>query len=148
MSPAGISISAPICLLSSRMKETQNFRISLSDFPFGSKSAPPLAPPIFTVPSSQSISQPSQVALLLTTSKSILEDLLKAQKLQDRKIDRGVETKTAFVWAESGVELHTVATVDLHLALVVFPDNAELNDSFRDRGNLQRGLVLWVLLEE
>ena len=30
------------------MKETQNLRISLSDLPLGSKSAPPLPPPIFT----------------------------------------------------------------------------------------------------
>jgi len=37
-----------MCLLSSRIKETQNLRISLSDLPLGSKSAPPLPPPMFT----------------------------------------------------------------------------------------------------
>src|SRR5690242_9729846 len=36
----------PMCLLSSLMKETQNLRISLSDLPLGSKSAPPLPPPM------------------------------------------------------------------------------------------------------
>lgn len=92
MSPAGTSVSAPMCLLSSVMNATQNLRISLSDlgssakdqhgqrhmvdpasnpvslqspmapefseillliglthFPLGSKSAPPLPPPIETV---------------------------------------------------------------------------------------------------
>ena len=48
MSPAGTSVLAPICLDNSRMKATQNLRISLSDLPLGSKSAPPLPPPIFT----------------------------------------------------------------------------------------------------
>jgi hypothetical protein len=37
----------PMCLLSSLMKDTQNLRISLSDLPLGSKSQPPLAPPMF-----------------------------------------------------------------------------------------------------
>jgi hypothetical protein len=38
----------PMCLLSSLMKATQNLRISLSDLPLGSKSHPPLAPPMLT----------------------------------------------------------------------------------------------------
>jgi hypothetical protein len=38
-----------MCLLSSLMKATQNLRISLSDLPLGSKSQPPLPPPMLTV---------------------------------------------------------------------------------------------------
>ena len=48
MSPAGTSVLAPMCLDSSRMKAKQNLRISLSDLPLGSKSAPPLPPPMLT----------------------------------------------------------------------------------------------------
>ena len=59
-----------------------------------------------------------------------------------------MEAETALVGAESRVELHAVSFVDLALALVVFPDNAELNDSLGDRDNLEGLLVLGVLLEE
>ena len=45
ISPAGTSVSAPMCLESSDIKDWQNFITSLSDFPFGSKSEPPLPPP-------------------------------------------------------------------------------------------------------
>lgn len=44
--------------------------------------------------------------------------------------------------------MHTVSAVDLELALVIFPDNAELDDAFGDGGDLERLLVFWVLLEE
>ena len=46
MSPAGTSVSAPIYLQSSVIKLWQNAITSLSDFPLGSKSEPPLPPPI------------------------------------------------------------------------------------------------------
>jgi hypothetical protein len=59
-----------------------------------------------------------------------------------------VESETALVWAESGIELNAVSLVDLALALVVFPDNAELDDTLRDGGNLESLLILWVLLED
>ena len=81
-------------------------------------------------------------------SKSILEDLLKTQELEDREIDCRVETETALVGAEGRVELHTVTPVDLALALVVLPDNAELDDALRDRGHLECLPVLGVLLED
>jgi hypothetical protein len=80
--------------------------------------------------------------------KSILEDLLETQELEDGKVDSGVETETTFVGTESRVELHTVALVDLALALVVLPDNTELDDALGDGGNLEGFLVLGVLLEE
>ena len=49
ISPAGTSTSAPIYLESSVMKLWQNAMISLSDLPLGSKSEPPLPPPIGSV---------------------------------------------------------------------------------------------------
>ena len=46
MSPAGTSMSWPMWPDSSVMNDWQNRMISLSDLPLGSKSEPPLAPPI------------------------------------------------------------------------------------------------------
>lgn len=56
--------------------------------------------------------------------------------------------ETALVWAEGGVELNTVALVDLWLQVVVLPNNTELDDALWDGNDLEGGLVLWVLLEE
>ena len=57
--------------------------------------------------------------------EGILEGLLKAQELEDRQVDRSMETKTALVGANGVVELHAVAQVGLHLALVVDPSHTE-----------------------
>ena len=46
MSPAGTSVTGPICRLSSVIKDWQKLMTSFSDFPLGSKSAPPFPPPI------------------------------------------------------------------------------------------------------
>lgn len=59
-----------------------------------------------------------------------------------------MKSKTALVWAEGRVELHTVSPVDAELALVVLPGNAELNNSLGNGGNLQSGAVFGVLFEE
>lgn len=59
-----------------------------------------------------------------------------------------MKPKSAFVRTQSAVELHTVSTVDLRLAFVVFPDNTELNDAFWDRGNLEGSSVFGMLFEE
>lgn len=59
-----------------------------------------------------------------------------------------METETTLVWTEGGVVLDTETTVDLDLALVVLPDNTEVDDALWDGGDLQGLLVLWVLLEE
>ena len=40
-----------------------------------------------------------------------------------------MEAQTALVWTNGRVELHTVATVDLHLAFVVNPGHAELQNA-------------------
>jgi hypothetical protein len=81
-------------------------------------------------------------------SEGILEDLLETQELEDGQVDAGVKTETTLVWAESRVELHTVALVDLAVALVVLPDNAELDDALGDGDDLEGPPVLGVLLEE
>lgn len=59
-----------------------------------------------------------------------------------------MQTETALVGAQGRVELHTVSTVDLNLALVVLPHDAELDDALGDGDNLECGAVLGVLLEE
>jgi hypothetical protein len=44
--------------------------------------------------------------------------------------------------------LNAEASVDLGLALIVLPDDAELDDSLWDGGDSESGFVFWVLLEE
>ena len=61
----------------------------------------------------------------------VLEYLLKAEELDDAQVDGRMEAKTALVGADCGVELHAVAAVDLHLALIVGPCDAELHHAFR-----------------
>jgi hypothetical protein len=94
-----------------------------------------------------------EVTSSLTTThvqagKSILEDLLETQELEDGQVDCGVETETALVGTESRVELDAISLVDVALALVVFPDNTELDDALGDGDNLKSLLVLGVLLED
>jgi hypothetical protein len=86
--------------------------------------------------------------LRLTSGESILEDLLETQEFQDGKIDGRVESETTLVRTKGGVELNSVSAVDLALALVIFPDDTELNDTLGDGGDLEGLLVLGVLLEE
>lgn len=81
-------------------------------------------------------------------SEGVLEDLLEAQELEDGEVDGGVEPETTLVGAQGRVELHPVAAVDLGLVLVIFPDDAELQDPL-GHGDDGEGLaVLGVLLEE
>jgi hypothetical protein len=127
-------------------------RISLSVLPLGSKSAPPLPPPMFTallisLRLWSAKGSPSREGRL-TSRQGILEDLLEAQELQDAEIDGGVQAETALVWAKGRVELDSVAAVDLDLVLVVLPNHAELDDALGDGDNLEGGLVFGVLLEE
>jgi hypothetical protein len=58
-----------------------------------------------------------------------------------------VESETALVGTKSRVELDAVALVDVALALVVFPDNTELDDALGNGNDLESLLVLGVLLE-
>jgi len=94
------------------------------------------------------ISAIERMEYLLTSSQRILEDLLEAQEFENAEIHGGVEAETALVGAERGVELHAISTVDLELALVVLPDDAELDDALRDADDREGLLVFGVLLEE
>lgn len=85
---------------------------------------------------------------MLTSSQRIFEDLLEAEELQDAQIDRGVKSEPAFVGAEGAVKLNAITTVHLALALVVFPDNSELDDPFRDGRDFKGVTVLGVFLEK
>jgi hypothetical protein len=59
-----------------------------------------------------------------------------------------VQPEAALVRAKGRVELHTVSAVDLEVALVVLPDDTELDDALRDGHDLQGDPVLGVLLKE
>jgi hypothetical protein len=59
-----------------------------------------------------------------------------------------MEAEPALVWAESRVELDAESAVHLDFAFVVFPGDAELDDALGNGGNLEGGLIFWVLLKE
>ena len=82
--------------------------------------------------------------------EGVLQDLLKAEELDDGEVDGGMEAETALVGADRAVELHAVAAVDLHLAAVVHPGNAEHDDALRlDKALDQAGsLPLGVLVDD
>jgi hypothetical protein len=77
------------------------------------------------------------------TSQGILEDLLKAQKLEDGQVDGWMETETTLVGTEGGVELDTVASVDVGFALVVLPDDTELHDALGDLEERGVSMISW-----
>jgi hypothetical protein len=81
-------------------------------------------------------------------SEGILEDLLETQELENGQVDGGVQAETALVGTKCRVELDAIALVDIALALVVLPDNAELDDALGDGDDLECLLVLGVLLED
>lgn len=59
-----------------------------------------------------------------------------------------MESKSTLVWAKCRVKLHTIASVDLEVAAVVFPDHSELDDALGYRDDAEGGLVFWVLGKE
>lgn len=71
-------------------------------------------------------------ASLLTSSQSILEDLLEAQEFEDAQVDSWVKTEATLVWAQGRVELNTISAVELELSLIIFPDDTELDDALGD----------------
>jgi hypothetical protein len=64
------------------------------------------------------------------TGQAVLEDLFKAEELDDARIDVRSKSQTAFVGSDCTVEFISVALVDLDFAVVVNPDNAEGDSSF------------------
>ncbi|MNP43597.1 hypothetical protein D3C76_1374260 [compost metagenome] len=65
--------------------------------------------------------------------------MFKAEELQDRQVNRRVETHPAFERADRGAELDTPGAVDLHLIAVVHPYHAELDHAFWFNQALKQG---------
>ncbi|MBG9885038.1 hypothetical protein ABE10_00240, partial [Bacillus toyonensis] len=79
----------------------------------------------------------------------VLEDLLEAEELDDRQVDRRMEAQPALVGAENRGELDPIAAVDLQTPGVVDPRHAEHDLSLRLDQALQHAVLpeLRVLLE-
>src|SRR5690606_24390045 len=56
--------------------------------------------------------------------------LLEGQELEDRQVDRRMETHAALERADRRTVLHAPGAIDLHLAAVVDPAHAELDHAF------------------
>ena len=82
--------------------------------------------------------------------QAVLQDLLKAQELQDGQVHGGMEAETALVGADGGVELHPVSPVHMHLAVVVHPGHPEADHALRLHEHLDDAvpLVLRMLLDD
>ena len=74
--------------------------------------------------------------------QGVFQHLLEAQELDRALGDAGMEAQAALVGADSAVELHTPAPVDMGLALVVAPGNAEFHHPVRCGHPLQNGVLL------
>ena len=59
--------------------------------------------------------------------QGVFEHLLKCQEFDDADIHRRMQAQAALVRTDGVVELHTVAGIDLHLALIVHPLHAEFD---------------------
>lgn len=87
--------------------------------------------------------------------------------INDGALDGGVQAETTLVRAQGRVvlrgdrrvsesqepgksasHLDTITPVHLRVALIVFPDHAELDNTLWDLHNVKRLLVFWVLCEE
>ena len=59
-----------------------------------------------------------------------------------------METETSLVWSNGAIELDTITEVGLNLAFVIYPSNAECEDTIRLNHSLYDFslLKLWVLV--
>ena len=104
---------------------------SASDLPLGSKSEPPLPPPIASV------------------VRRVLENLLESQEFEDAEVHRGMEAQAAFVGADGAVHFDAKAAVDLDVASVIHPRNPEHDHAFRfDDAFHDPGLPIFRMLIE
>ena len=69
--------------------------------------------------------------------QAVLEDLLEGEELQHAQGDRGMEAQPALVRADGAVHLDAVAAVDVDLAAIVDPGDAEHDDPLRLHHPLQ-----------
>ena len=111
MSPAGTSVSDPMWRNSSLTNAWQKRMTSPGLRPLGSKSEPPLPPPIGSVVS------------------AFLKVCSKARNLRIDRLTRRMEAQAALVGPDRGAVLDAVAAVDLDVAVIVHPGNAELHDA-------------------
>ena len=74
--------------------------------------------------------------------EGILENLLKAEELENTEVHRGVEAQAALVGADGVVELHAVALVDADVAFIVHPGHAEEDHAIRLDHALEDGVAL------
>ena len=65
------------------------------------------------------------------TCKSVFENLLKAKEFHNPKVYGRMEANAALVGADGAVKLSAVATVDLHVAQVIYPAYTEDDASLR-----------------
>lgn len=61
----------------------------------------------------------------------VFENLLKAEKFQDRRTNGWVKADAALVRTDGIAGLHAPATIDLHLAFIILPDDPEGDDPVR-----------------
>jgi hypothetical protein len=87
---------------------------------------------------------PALATTELHAGEGVLDHLLEAEELHDAEVDRRVEPQPALVRAECAVELHAHAAVELDLAGVVLPRDAEDDLALRLAEPLQ-DLLLGVL---
>ena len=85
--------------------------------------------------------------------QAVLEALLEAEELDNRSVNRGMQTQAALVGADRGVELNAEAAVYANLALIVNPRNTEhehalrLYDALHDAVLLQLGASFYDRLQ-
>ena len=65
------------------------------------------------------------------TCQGVLKGLLKAEELDNALVYRGMEAESSLVGTDRAIELNAEAAVDLNLAVVVYPRNAEFDNALR-----------------
>ena len=82
--------------------------------------------------------------------KGIFENLLKTEELNDRRVYRRMQTQTALIRADGGIELHAETAVDLHPSAVVHPAHAKLDKTLRFDDTLDHtgGLQVGTLFDD
>ena len=78
------------------------------------------------------------------TGQRILEDLLETEEVDDGAVDGGMEADPALVRAEGAVELGAVTAVDMDLAVIIGPADAEGDAAFRFHDAFQKLLFTIV----
>ncbi len=73
--------------------------------------------------------------------EGILEGLFEGEELEHREIHRGVKTHPPLEGANGGAVLDAVAAVHLHLALIVHPADAKLDQPLRLYQSLQQAML-------